>query len=266
MLLASSYNVITAGGSAPNGNFLFWRRTEMKLKRIFAGMAAVMAAACMAVSASAVSIYDYVDPDKEPADGEKGYYDIGAMAFYMSQEWKWNQSDWFGIDENGRITVEYSINEVLTDTTMEGKGTLGDMGIMILNLPEGHYPYDMKVVEATFTPKEGDPITLQTALDLKGAYEDAESGSRIHLRPTDEVDEATGNITKPAAPELAGMEQPGAFKGGTLKIVVDFKDAPEAPAVGGGDDAAADTGAAAGGAVALAALAGSGVLVIRRRK
>ena len=120
--------------------------------------------------------------------------------------------------------------------------------------------------EATFTPKEGDPITLQTALDLKGAYEDAESGSRIHLRPTDEVDEATGNITKPAAPELAGMEQPGAFKGGTLKIVVDFKDAPEAPAVGGGDDAAADTGAAAGGAVALAALAGSGVLVIRRRK
>ncbi|MBR1392602.1 MAG: hypothetical protein IJ561_02065 [Ruminococcus sp.] len=248
----------------------------MKIKKIIAGMAALMAAACMAVSASAVSIYDYVDPDKEPADGEKGYYDIGAMAFYMSQEWKWNQGDWCGIDENGQITVEYSINEVLTDTTMEGKGTLGDMGIMILNLPEGHYPYDMKVVEATFTPKEGDPITLQTALDLKGAYEDAESGSRIHLRPTDEVDDA-GNITKPAAPELAGMDQPGAFKGGTLKIVVDFKDAPEAPAAGDdtpaapadtdvpADNGPAATGAAASGA-ALAVFAGSGLLVIRRRK
>ena len=26
------------------------------------------------------------------------YYSIGAMGFYMGQDWTWNQGDWVGID------------------------------------------------------------------------------------------------------------------------------------------------------------------------
>ncbi|MBR6103365.1 MAG: hypothetical protein IKP95_13140 [Ruminococcus sp.] len=246
----------------------------MKIKRIIAGMAAAVMAATMCITASAKSLFDTVDPESDD------FYSIGAMGFYMSQEWNWNQGEWCGISEDGVITVEYSINEALTDKTLSGQGTLGDMGIMICNVPEEGYPYNMKVTEATFTPKGGDPITLQTVLDIKGGYHDAETGIRIHIRPTDNIDDE-GYIVVPATPEVKDMDQPGNFKGGVLKITVDFKNAPEAPpepekvkaesanadaaAPADGDDNSPKAGAAAGGTIALFALAGSAV-VIKRRK
>ena len=73
------------------------------------------------------------------------YYSIGAMGFYMGQDWTWNQGDWVGIDDTGKITVEYKISKVVTDKTMSGKGTLGDMGVMVANLPDGVYPVDVKI-------------------------------------------------------------------------------------------------------------------------
>ena len=249
----------------------------MKLRRLFAGMAAaVIAASTLAIGASAKSLYDAVDPESD------AYYSIGAMGFYMSNQWKWNESEWFGITEDGTITVEYSINEVLTDTTMSGKGNLGDMGIMICNLPEEGYPYDMKVTEATFTPKGGDPITLQSVLDIKAGYHDAETGVRIHIRPTDNVDES-GNVIVAATPEVAGWDQEGSFKGGVLKISVDFKNAPACPEVADqvspagaaeGDAPAAETtegdsaptGAAAGGVLALAVCAATVFTVSKVKK
>ena len=142
--------------------------------------------------------------------------------------------------------------------------------------------------------------------------EDAEGGIRIHIRPTDEVNDETGEVTKKACPEVAGWEKEGAFNGGTLSMTLDFgvasaeggdsktdaskadsksdassskadtskKDASSSKADAGktsataatsskaSDDTskAAETGAAVGGALAVIALAGTAVIVAKRRK
>jgi len=195
----------------------------MKAKRIFAGLsAAVIAATMMAVSASATKLSDVVYPSKTETDKNDGWYSVGAMGFYMSQKWKWNQSDWFGINDEGKIELSYKISEVLTDTTMEGKGTLGDMGVMILNLPEDSYPYDVTISDAKFVTNDGEEIILDSVNSITEATLDKEGGFRIHIRPVDEVDEETGDVTVPASPEVAGWDQEGAFKGGTLSMTIDF--------------------------------------------
>ena len=244
----------------------------MKLRRIIAGMAAAAMAAAMAISASATNIYDVLEP------GTEAFNKVGALPFFMSQQWEWCEGTWAAIQEDGTIHAEYEISPVLADKSMSGQGTLGDMGIMILNLPEENYPYDMKVTEATFTPKDGETITLQSVLDIPGGYHDAETGIRIHIRPGDAIDKDTGAVTAKACPEVAGWDEPGKFNGGTLKITVDFKNAPPVPVEAGGgsdgsedpaagSDKSADTGAAAGGAAALVLLAAAGTtVVVRRRK
>ncbi|MBQ9541474.1 NPXTG-anchored protein [Ruminococcus sp.] len=195
----------------------------MKAKRIFAGLsAAVIAATMMAVSASATKLSDVVYPSKTETDKNDGWYSVGAMGFYMSQKWKWNQSDWFGINDEGKIELSYKISEVLTDTTMEGKGTLGDMGVMILNLPEDSYPYDVTISDAKFVTNDGEEIILDTVNSITEATLDKEGGFRIHIRPVDEVDKDSGEVTVPASPEVAGWDQEGAFKGGTLSMTIDF--------------------------------------------
>lgn len=195
----------------------------MKVKRIIAGMsAAVIAGSMMAMSASATKLSDVVYPSETEADKNDGWYSVGAMGFYMSQKWKWNQSDWIGLNEEGKIELNYSISEILADTTMEGKGTLGDMGVMILNLPEDNYPYEVTISDAKFVTKDGEEIILESINAITEATQDAEGGFRIHIRPTDEVDEETGEVTKAACPEVAGMEEEGAFNGGTLSMTIDF--------------------------------------------
>lgn len=195
----------------------------MKVKRIFAGLsAAVMAASMMAMSVSATKLSDVVYPSETEADKNDGWYSVGAMGFYMSQKWKWNQSDWIGITEDGKLEINYSISEILADTTMEGKGTLGDMGVMVLNLPEDSFPYEVTISDAKFVTKDGDEIVLDSINAITEAVQDTEGGFRIHIRPTDEVDEETGEVTKAACPEVAGMEEEGAFKGGTLSMTIDF--------------------------------------------
>ena len=195
----------------------------MKAKRFFAGLsAAVIAATMMAVSASATKLSDVVYPSKTETDKNDGWYSVGAMGFYMSQKWKWNQSDWFGINDEGKIELSYKISEVLTDTTMEGKGTLGDMGVMILNLPEDSYPYDVTISDAKFVTNDGEEIILDTVNSITEATLDKEGGFRIHIRPVDEVDKDSGEVTVPASPEVAGWDQEGAFKGGTLSMTIDF--------------------------------------------
>ena len=187
----------------------------MKVKRIFAGLsAAVIAATMMAVSASATKLSDVVYPSKTETDKNDGWYNVGAMGFYMSQKWKWNQSEWFGINDEGKIELTYKISEVLTDTTMEGKGTLGDMGVMILNLPEDSYPYDVTISDAKFVTNDGEEIVLDSVNAITEATLDKEGGFRIHMRPVDAVDEDTGEVTIPAREEVAGWDQEGAFKGG----------------------------------------------------
>ena len=195
----------------------------MKAKRIFAGLsAAVIAATMMAVSASATKLSDVVYPSKTETDKNDGWYSVGAMGFYMSQKWKWNQSDWIGINDEGKIELSYKISEVLTDTTMEGKGTLGDMGVMILNLPEDSYPYDVTISDAKFVTNDGEEIILDSVNSITEATLDKEGGFRIHIRPVDEVDKDSGEVTVPASPEVAGWDQEGAFKGGTLSMTIDF--------------------------------------------
>lgn len=198
----------------------------MTIKKLFIGMtAAVMAASCMAISASAATkLTDYAHPDEADTEMNDKYYSVGAMGFYMNQTWKWNQGGWVGIDDEGKMVIEYKINKVLTDTTMEGKGTLGDMGVMICNLPEEEsaYPMELKIPECRFVGEDGTEINFESITSKTEWEMDPEGGIRIHIRPTDEVDEATGEVTKKACPEVAGMDEEGKFNGGTLYVTLDF--------------------------------------------
>ena len=93
----------------------------MKIKKFVAGLsAAVLAATMMSVSVSAAKLGDVVHPSEEDSKMNDSYYSIGAMGFYMGQDWTWNQGDWVGIDDAGKITVEYKISKVITDKTMSG--------------------------------------------------------------------------------------------------------------------------------------------------
>lgn len=276
----------------------------MKIKKFVAGLsAAVLAATMMSVSVSAAKLGDVVHPSEEDSKMNDSYYSIGAMGFYMGQDWTWNQGDWVGIDDFGKITVEYKISKVVTDKTMSGKGTLGDMGVMVANLPDGVYPVDVKISDAKFVAEDGTTTVFDSLNSITSMDEDAEGGIRIHIRPTDEVNEETGEVTKKACPEVAGWEKEGAFNGGTLSMTLDFgvasaeggesktdassskadtskKDVSSSKADAGKTSAAAatsskasdntskaaETGAAVGGALAVIALAGTAVIVAKRRK
>ena len=269
----------------------------MKIKKFVAGLsAAVLAATMMSVSVSAAKLGDVVHPSEEDSKMNDSYYSIGAMGFYMGQDWTWNQGDWVGIDDAGKITVEYKISKVITDKTMSGKGTLGDMGVMVANLPDDIYPVDVKISDAKFVAEDGTTTVFDSLNSITSLDEDPEGGIRIHIRPTDEVNEETGEVTKKACPEVAGWEKEGAFNGGTLSMTLDFgvasaeggeskadtskKDASSSKADAGKTSAAAatsskasddtskaaETGAAVGGALAVIALAGTAVIVAKRRK
>ena len=280
----------------------------MKIKKFVAGLsAAVLAATMMSVSVSAAKLGDVVHPSEEDTKMNDSYYSIGAMGFYMGQDWTWNQGDWVGIDDAGKITVEYKISKVIADKTMSGKGTLGDMGVMVANLPDGIYPVDVKISDAKFVAEDGTTTVFDSLNSITSMDEDAEGGIRIHIRPTDEVNEETGEVTKKACPEVAGWEKEGAFNGGTLSMTLDFgvaaaeggesktdtskadssskadtskKDvssskadtsktsAAAAASSKASDDTskAAETGVVVGGALAVIALAGTAVIVAKRRK
>lgn len=292
----------------------------MKFKKLAAGLsAAVLAATMMSVSVSAAKLGDVVHPSEEDAKMNDSYYSIGAMGFYMGQDWSWNQGDWVGIDDAGKITVEYKISKVITDKTMSGKGTLGDMGVMVANLPDGVYPVDVKISDAKFVAEDGTTTVFDSINSITSLDEDPEGGIRIHIRPTDEVDDETGEVTKKSRPEVAGWEKEGAFNGGTLSMTLDFgvaaadggesktdtskaesksdtsssktdtsnndvssskadtskanADTSKASVTAAtsskaSDDTskAAETGAAVGGTLAVIALAGTAVIVAKRRK
>lgn len=276
----------------------------MKIKKIVAGLsAAVLAATMMSVSVSAAKLGDVVHPSEEDSKMNDSYYSIGAMGFYMGQDWTWNQGDWVGIDDTGKITVEYKISKVVTDKTMSGKGTLGDMGVMVANLPDGVYPVDVKISDAKFVAEDGTTTVFDSINSITSLDEDPEGGIRIHIRPTEEVDDETGEVTKESCPEVAGWEKEGAFNGGTLSMTLDFgvasaeggdsktdassskadtskKDVSSSKADAGKTSAAAatsskasdntskaaETGAAVGGAFAVIALAGTAVIIAKRRK
>lgn len=105
---------------------------------------------------------------------------------------------------------------------MSGKGTLGDMGVMVANLPDGVYPVDVKISDAKFVAEDGTTTVFDSINSITSLDEDPEGGIRIHIRPTEEVDEETGEVTKKSRPEVAGWEKEGAFNGGTLSMTLDF--------------------------------------------
>lgn len=285
----------------------------MMIKKLVAGLsAAVLAATMMSVSVSAAKLGDVVHPSEEDTKMNDSYYSIGAMGFYMGQDWSWNQGDWVGIDDSGKISIEYKISAVIADKTMSGKGTLGDMGVMVANLPDGIYPVDVKISDAKFVAEDGTTTVFDSINSITSLDEDPEGGIRIHIRPTDEVDEETGEVTKKACPDVAGWEKEGAFNGGTLSMTLDFgvaaaqdgesktdtskadsksdtssskadtskKDVSSSKAdtskatvtaatsSKASDDTSktAETGVAVGGTLAVIALAGTAVIVAKRRK
>ncbi|SEL08024.1 NPXTG-anchored protein [Ruminococcus albus] len=203
----------------------------MKAKRIFAGLSATVIAATMAMTASATKLTDKVYPSETDTDINDAYYSIGAMGFYMNNNWKWNQSDWFGIDADGKISVEYHISKVLTDTTLSDKGNLGEMGVMVCNvdkaltkagLDETSYPLEVKVTEAKFVAEDGTETVFNDMLNITEMERDAEGDIRFHIRPAEKVNEETGAVELPANPEVAGWDEEGAFEGGTLYFSLDF--------------------------------------------
>lgn len=285
----------------------------MMIKKLVAGLSAtVLAATMMSVSVSAAKLGDVVHPSEEDTKMNDSYYSIGAMGFYMGQDWNWNQGDWVGIDDSGKISIEYKISAVIADKTMSGKGTLGDMGVMVANLPDGIYPVDVKISDAKFVAEDGTTTVFDSINSITSMDKDTEGGIRIHIRPTDEVDEETGEVTKKACPDVAGWEKEGAFNGGTLSMTLDFgvaaaeggesktdaskadsksdtssskadtskKDvssskadtsktsATAAASSKASDDTSktAETGVAVGGTLAVIALAGTAVIVAKRRK
>ena len=285
----------------------------MMIKKFVAGLsAAVLAATMMSVSVSAAKLGDVVHPSEEDTKMNDSYYSIGAMGFYMGQDWNWNQGDWVGIDDSGKISIEYKISAVIADKTMSGKGTLGDMGVMVANLPDGIYPVDVKISDAKFVAEDGTTTVFDSLNSITSLDEDSEGGIRIHIRPTDEVNEETGEVTKKACPDVAGWEKEGAFNGGTLSMTLDFgvaaaqggesktdaskadskSDTSSSKADTSKQDAAssktdtsktsataaasskasddtsktAETGVAVGGTLAVIALAGTAVIVAKRRK
>lgn len=212
----------------------------MKIRKLLVGLtAAALAASGMAISASAATkLSDVADPSEEDKEKNDAYYSIGGMAFYMNNTWSWNQGDWVGISDDGKIEISYSINEVLTDTTMSGKGNLGSMGVMVMNLPEDGYPYEIKVSDAKFEAKDGTVTELTSVNAITEADLNPEGGFRIIIRPTDEIDEDTGEVKTAATPEVAGWDEEGAFSGGTLSMTLDFG----APASNGDTSSKADNG------------------------
>ncbi|MBQ8377716.1 MAG: NPXTG-anchored protein [Oscillospiraceae bacterium] len=194
----------------------------MKFRKIFAALAAATMAITMTVSASAENLSEVMKPEDE------GYYSIGAMGYFMSQEYNWNQGDWAGIDADGKISMTYNINEVFAGPI--GSGTLGEMGIMVCNLP-ADVELEVAVLSATFTPKGSDEAIDLTSI-LNGRtliHPTGEEAPRFYVRPL--ADEETGKV---ATPEVEGWDVAGAFKGGELKIELSFNDAdiaarPELP-------------------------------------
>ncbi|MCR5142546.1 MAG: fibronectin type III domain-containing protein [Ruminococcus sp.] len=204
----------------------------MRFKRMVSGMCAfVMAGSCLAMSASAATwLPDVVHPDPDNAEINDAYYSIGALGFYMNNNWeKWQQSSWVGIDDTGTIDMTFEIKKEWTSKEdPDALGSLGMMGIMIANMPgdkEGDldkygetYPYNIRVLEANFTDPKGKVTEFESIKAITEANKHPEGGIRLIIRPNDEVNEETGEVTSPAAPEVAGWGDAGAFKGGTLHI------------------------------------------------
>ncbi|MBR1563235.1 MAG: NPXTG-anchored protein [Ruminococcus sp.] len=205
------------------------------MKKLFVGMtAAAIAASCMSISAfAATKLTDVVHPDENDKTMNDSYYGIGCMGYFMSQSWKWNQGDWIGWSEEqpGKLVVEYKISKAIVEGALEGKGTLGDMGVMVCNLPD-NYPFEIKITDAKFVAEDGTETVFDSINSMTEATEDPEGNFRIHIRPADATDEATGEVTIPARPEAAGWDQEGGFEGGTLYMTIDFG----APEAAGGDE------------------------------
>ncbi|WP_295158207.1 hypothetical protein, partial [uncultured Ruminococcus sp.] len=222
----------------------------MKAKRIIAGLsAAVMAATMMAVSASAATkIGDVVYPKGDETDPiEKAWYSLGAMGYFMNNDgkWAWNQGEWCGIDAEGVITVEYKISSILADKSMSDKGSLGEMGVMVCNVDQAFdaagvsyeegYPVQLEIKEAKFVAEDGTETVFNDMLNITEMQRDPEGGIRFHIRPTDSIDEDTGDVKIAATPETEGWDEEGAFNGGTLYLTIDFG-APKAADESKADD------------------------------
>ena len=219
------------------------------MKKLFVGMtAAAITASCMSISAfAATKLTDVVHPDENDKAMNDAYYAIGAMGYFMNNDgkWKWNNGDWctWNTENNdGTITIEYKINKALTDTTMSDKGSLGEMGVMFSNLDkafetagvdvEAQYPLSVEVLDARFVAEDGTETKFNDLLGITEMPHDPEGDIRFHIRPTDRVDETTGEVVAAATPEVEGWDQEGGFNGGTLYMTIGLG----APAAAGGDE------------------------------
>lgn len=191
----------------------------------------------MAFSVSAATkLSDVVYPSEEDAEMNDAYFSIGGLPFYMGTNWQWNQGDWVSITEDGILEFSYTISEGLT---LPNGGTLGSMGIVVNNLPEDNYPYDITITEAKFEAADGTVTELTSVKAITEADLSSEGGFRINIRPSEQVDETTGELVAAATPEVAGWDEEGAFSGGTLFVTIDFGSAAS-------DD---DTSSEAGGSL-----------------
>ena len=89
------------------------------MKKIFAGMTAAALSLTMVMSASAATyLFDVVHPDDNDKEMNDSYYKIGAMGYFMSQKWTWNEYDWVGIDADGVIDISITVDEAKADKVL----------------------------------------------------------------------------------------------------------------------------------------------------
>lgn len=192
-------------------------------------------AAGITISASATKLTDKVYPSENNADINDAYYNLGGIGYFINNDGEglWNQSDWFSIDDEGRISIEYRISAILADKTMSDKGSLGEMGVIINNvdsalekagLDDSAYPVELTVTEAKFVSEDGIETVFNDLFNITEMPRNPEGEGDIRFRilPVDELNEETGEIEFGATPEVAGWENPGSFNGGTLFFTLEF--------------------------------------------
>ena len=197
----------------------------MKIKKLLAAVSAalMMTGAVLPVSA-ANNLYDLITLETADAEDKPELWSIGGCCYYMSQNYEYRSGNWHGITEDGTINFEYDID----DSVLDGNTALGEMGVWISDLPDEGYPYEMQITEAEFIPREGEAISIDSIKAVTEWEEDEDYQIKIRIRPVDYVDSFTGELLCKAVPEVSGMEKEGAFKGGVLRITVDFLK-PEMP-------------------------------------
>lgn len=198
----------------------------MKAKRVLAVLLSIITTAALSITASAAKLTDLVYPSESDPAKNDAYYALSASGYFVSKSGNFYSGEETGIDSEGNFFVEYKISPLLADNTMSGKGALEEMGVMIHNVDRAFdvlgidyqsvYPVDLLVSDAKFVAEDGTETVFNDILNITEIQRDMEGDIALRIRPTNKVDEESGEVLVNATRETEGWDEEGAFIGGTL--------------------------------------------------